>query len=130
MQPSPEPPPAHVITRPRWIREPQAGDLRPVWPNAAYQDRRGGRALLSCRVGLDARLYDCTVRAEGPQGYGFGQAAVSLTPQLRASPRPVDGVPVEGGRLNFAVVFDNAGFTAPPFLPRPAPAQAGPAGER
>lgn len=118
IQAPPDPPasPAHVIVRPHILGHLQAGDLKPVWPNAAFQDRRGGKALLNCRVGVDTRLYDCRVRAEGPEGYGFGAAALAVVQQLRASPRTVDGVAVEGGRINLPIAFANAGFTPPPYL--------------
>ena len=120
--PSPSPlsvAPPHAVVRPHVLGHLRPGDLRPVWPNAAYQDRRGGKAILDCRVGVDTRLHDCRVLAEGPAGYGFGRAALQVVDQLRASPRMVDGVAVEGGRLRLPVVFDNAGFTSPPYLPRP-----------
>jgi TonB family protein len=92
-------------TRPAvWLKRPSAEDILGVWPVGALRKGLGGRAAISCTVTLQGALRDCRVVSEIPQGAGFGEAAMSLTPQLLLKPALANGAPVES-RVELPVRF-------------------------
>ena len=46
------------------------------------RDHVQGEAILTCDQRGDGKLQGCTVKSEYPHGYGFGEAALKLAPQL------------------------------------------------
>lgn len=81
-------------TDPDWIRKPNMAQLNAAWPRAALQARQEGGAVVVCRVTTGGALADCRVRSETPTGYGFGAAALLLTPNFQMKPATHDGAPV------------------------------------
>jgi len=51
-----------------------------------------GEVSVHCGLSDDGRLKGCKVVSETPQGYGFGQAALSLTGGYRAPAIQASGV--------------------------------------
>lgn len=49
----------------------------------AQRDNMTGWALVSCVTGARNRLEECEVEAEGPAGYGFGQATLATLDEAR-----------------------------------------------
>ncbi len=90
---------------PRMERLPSRQEILSRYPRQALERRRGGRATLVCRIGLDQRLQACAVREETPRGQGFGDAALSLAPLYRFRPPVRDGRPVEGHEIVVGVEF-------------------------
>lgn len=57
------------------------------YPAAARAARVGGAAILECWRNEHVRLSDCTVISEAPAGYGFGEAALTLSKQAKDNPK-------------------------------------------
>ena len=89
---------------PSWINRPHDADLRAYFPLHAQHARVSGRVELSCIIQLDTTL-TCTVAAEDPPGYGFGEAALRVSETWRINPATRGGVPVEGVRLSVPLLF-------------------------
>lgn len=89
----------------RLLRGPTMGELRRLHPPAAFRQRVGGQATLSCRIRLDTRLEDCRVIDETPPGMGFGQAALAASIHFRFQPPTRDGAPVDGQEVPVVVLW-------------------------
>ena len=100
---TPRPPP--VITNPSWSRQPSADQMMRAYPQRAIIDGVAGSASLNCLVLPNGAVADCNVARETPGGYGFGRAALGLSPHFRVNPRTVDGA-VEGSRVNIGLRFN------------------------
>lgn len=100
---------ADTIVHATWLTRPNAEDLLGVWPAEALKRGKGGKAVLSCTVTTTGALVECQVASETPAGSGFGQAAISLTPQLLMSPATRNGVPFAERGVKIAINFDGAG---------------------
>lgn len=105
--PAPESGGTLSISDVNWIREPTSRDFARYFPTQALDDGQSGRVTLDCEIGGNGRL-DCSVGSENPQGYGFGQAAMNISRQLRVQSRLQDGSPAEGRRMRLPLTF-NAG---------------------
>lgn len=71
------------IVAPAWAeRSPTAADIRRVYPEAALDQGITARVILLCTV-QPSRDLACTVDSEGTPGYGFGQAALSVSRLFR-----------------------------------------------
>jgi TonB family protein len=103
---------ASVITRPEWLEKPTGDDMEHFFPTKARAASMSGRATITCTVTAEGQLKGCVASKESPEGYGFGEAAVSLGAIFRMKPKLVDGRPVEGGTITMPIVFQ-----APPDLP-------------
>jgi TonB family protein len=103
---------ASVITRPEWLEKPTGDDMERFFPAKARAASMSGRATITCTVTAEGLLKGCVATKETPEGYGFGEAAVSLGAIFRLKPKLVDGQPVEGGTITMPIVFQ-----APPDLP-------------
>ena len=91
---------------PDWLHAPTSGDIRAAFPNNGAAQQRGGSATVSCIVTTTGAVRDCRVAAESPAGLGFGQAALTLTPQFLFRPASHNGQPVEAG-VNIPIRFDS-----------------------
>ncbi|MCI3180666.1 hypothetical protein C5708_10400 [Caulobacter sp. CCUG 60055] len=109
---------AHIDTKPDWLVKPTDEQMMWVYPQAAAKSETPGYVQLQCRVAVEGNLKACGVLTEEPQGMGFGEAALSLTPQLRFRPALRKGQPVESEvriPLRFSVPKD--GPAPPPSAP-------------
>lgn len=95
-----------------------------VYPGFAVDFDITARVGLRCVAKVEGHLDDCTVTSASPDGLGFAEAALSLTPLIRVSPQRVDGQPRDS-----TVVFSINFAPAPedPVLPwteaEPSPEQ-------
>ena len=89
-------------------RMPTREDLAPLYPAKAATERKDGAATMSCRVMRDGGLSACWIVAEVPPGYGFGQAAIALSKLLKGKPATLNGQPIDGAEIRFALGFDPA----------------------
>lgn len=87
------------------LRGPTMDELRRLHPPAAFRQRIGGRATLSCRIRLDTRLEGCRVVDEAPPDLGFGSAALAASVYFRFQPPTHDGVPVDGQEVPVTVLW-------------------------
>lgn len=79
---------------PDWMRRPTPESLMAVWPREAMRKGVDGEAIISCSISEQGALFGCSVVREKPEGMGFGEAAIALTPQLLMKPGMKDGKPV------------------------------------
>lgn len=77
---------------------PSPGQVLARYPARARQERVAGSAKLDCWADSDSYLGDCAIVSEGPEGYGFGAAAIDLA-QETIRPRAFSR------RVAFDVVF-------------------------
>jgi TonB family protein len=96
--------PTHVVAFPDWDR---VHTRRFSWagPIAARDNHVSGDVLLGCDVATTGKLRDCTITSESPEGWGFGNAALSSTPAIRMTPMSIDGVPIDGAHVNIPVRY-------------------------
>jgi TonB family protein len=94
-----------TVARPDWSRRPNGSDLVRFYPREALALRAGGMAVIQCRVGRTGALSACTVVREGPQGAGFGNAALRMAPLFQMNPMSVNGRPVAGGIVRIPIRF-------------------------
>lgn len=87
-----------------WIREPNARDFARFYPSRALDNGVSGRVTLDCVIGGSGRL-DCSVASETPSGHGFGQAALSISRQLRVRSTLPDGSSASGRHMMLPLSF-------------------------
>jgi TonB family protein len=101
-QPAPAP---HAVTPPDWLVKPTQAELQWAYPRDALRRNINGYARLGCVVTASGQAVGCQILSEEPQGAGFGQAALDLTPRFRFRPSTVDDVPVGGARIVIPIRF-------------------------
>lgn len=105
-----------------WLRKPSPEDYLGVWPKAALARGTGGRASIDCVATVQGALRDCLVVDEFPASSGFGNAAITLAPQLTMNPATVDGQAVPSQvRIPFAWAGSGTLLGAPIGSRRVAP---------
>lgn len=87
-----------------WIREPSARDFARFYPTSALDAGQSGRVVLDCVIAPNGRL-DCSVADESPGGRGFGQAALSISRQVRVRSTLPDGSPAAGRHMRLPLSF-------------------------
>ncbi|HEY1225593.1 MAG TPA: energy transducer TonB [Brevundimonas sp.] len=65
-----------------WSRNITPADVKANYPPAAFAQGVGGVAVVRCRVTDDGAFKDCVVVEETPAGFGFGEAALRMTPVM------------------------------------------------
>lgn len=95
-----------LIADPQWAQKPTAREMSYAYPDRGMVKEKHGEVRLICRVRLDGAVSDCGVLSEPYNGrYGFGEAALSLTPKFRLTPKTVEGMPVDGAAVIIPVGF-------------------------
>ena len=94
-----------VITRPDWLRKPDANTLARYFPPFATFLELGGFVRMTCTVNTDGTLKDCKVLSEKPAGLGFGEAAIEMAPDFAMRPETLDGTPVNGASVTIPITF-------------------------
>lgn len=94
----------HSVEAPQWVERPSGDDFWPFYPSMALSQGVVGRVVLDCAVLLDQRA-QCSVAEEQPAGWGFGDAARSISGAFRLSPARQNGRAVEGGRVRVPLRF-------------------------
>jgi protein TonB len=108
IDPPPAPPTPSVLTGITWLESPNARDYVRFYPPRALERGQEARVQLDCIVSADGRI-SCSVTAEEPSGWGFGEASLRVARQFRVAPATQDGRPTSGGRLRKTIVWRLAG---------------------
>lgn len=87
-----------------WVREPNSRDFARHFPRRALDQGQSGRVTLDCVIAGNGRL-DCSVAQESPSGYGFGEAALSISRNARVRSTLPDGSPAAGRHLRLPLSF-------------------------
>jgi protein TonB len=95
--------PSHIV--PSWRSKATADDVMRVYPDRALRSRTSGIALIQCSVTEAGEMANCTVEQEAPTGFGFGEAALKLTPSFKMAPTTSQGSPVQGGIVRLPLQF-------------------------
>lgn len=98
-----------VVGKPDWVQKPTAKDLVGYYPKAAADAGKEGMAVIRCRVRPDGGLQACRVRKQSPAKYGFGEAALKLSPSFRMKVKDGDGRPTAGAAVIIPIKFALAG---------------------
>ena len=93
-------PPAHVRQKvvalePIWLAQPTREDIDQEYPPLAKQWHDNGRAVVECTAQDDGTLAACSVISETPDGEGFGEATLRLTPRYRLATTGRQGRPIK-----------------------------------
>ncbi len=116
---------APAILNPDWLKKPNGEDLSDAYPAIASTLSLSGRAVIRCLVDARGGLRDCEVESESPAGFGFGEAALSLSRAFIMRPLTVAGTPVEGGEVRIPIAFRLPAEDMPEAQPTdPPPAAA------
>lgn len=75
-----------IYARAAWIRLPSRMDFDRVFPERAAKEQVEGTVEMTCEVARYGRPVNCRIRSEMPPAYGFGKAAIDLTPAMRVKP--------------------------------------------
>lgn len=76
-----------AMDHPQWRSTPTPEDIDRAYPAAARKAHVSGRVLLSCQGDEAGVISGCTVIREDPEGHGFGDAALTLTPKFHLWPK-------------------------------------------
>ena len=104
------------VTLPVLSEMPSSEAMNDAYPGFAARFDMTARIGLRCVAKIEGHLQDCTVTSASPDGLGFAEAALSLTPLIRVSPRRVDGEATDSS-IVFNINFARA--PADPILPGP-----------
>lgn len=92
-------------------------DIMRYYPARAEQMAVEGTATITCNVTVAGRLAECVVVSETPPDFGFGEAALKMSPLFKMRPLTREGAAVEGGRVTVPIRFklpERAGASEPP----------------
>lgn len=95
-------------------------ELLRYYPEQAARLNIEGIASLHCTVTVAGTLTDCSVLAEDPPGFGFGEAALKMTPQFKMRPASAVATPAQSD------VKIPVRFKLPPEPPPPPKQKADP----
>jgi periplasmic protein TonB len=96
-------PRGEAIEDPVWRSYPGQADIMRLYPQRAVRQDLRGLTALECLVLPDGGLSDCVVADEKPAGFGFGRAALQLTPYFRLAGVAASGAPVAGRHVRVPV---------------------------
>jgi hypothetical protein len=94
---------AESLTDPIWTARPSARRFARFFPHEALIRGVDGLAVLDCLV-VDGGRVSCRVSGEGPNGWGFGAAALRIAEDFRVS-QGGDGTPAAGRRIRVPIRF-------------------------
>lgn len=107
-----------LIGQPKWAGLPTGQMMWNSFPAAAKQAGvKVGRVVLACIVQQEGKLA-CEVESQEPANYGFGDAALSLTPYFRLKTWTMEGLPTVGGKVRIPIRYE--GETESASNPPPA----------
>lgn len=94
-----------VVGTPDWVEKPTGEQMARFYPKAAEDAGKEGMVVLACRVRPDGHLRACRVRRQQPAKYGFGEAALKISPLFRMKAKDGDGHPTAGAAVNIPIKF-------------------------
>lgn len=82
-------------TPPSWLHKPSPDLLSLVWPRrAVIEGLQGALVRLKCQVNKQGLVQECRTLSENPVGWGFGEAAIEMSPTFLMKPASTNGEPV------------------------------------
>ena len=96
-----------------WSAKPTGDDIAKYYPKEAFSEGVSGWTVLQCQLGPKTSFKACTVLAEAPTGYHFGDAGLKLSRLFRLKPASADADIVDGDVINLPIVLQSQGKPAP-----------------
>ena len=96
-----------------WSARPTGDDIAKYYPQAAFSTGVSGWTVLQCQLGPKTSFKACTVLAEAPTGYHFGDAGLKLSRLFRLKPAAADADIAEGDVITLPIVLQSQGKPAP-----------------
>jgi len=93
-----------ILNLPEWKRTPASDQFLHIYPERAAHDHVEGQAVIQCVVGADGRMSECQAIAESRHDYGFGKAALALTPLFVVGAHTCGGH-FAGGTIDILINF-------------------------
>ncbi|HYD87677.1 MAG TPA: TonB family protein [Vitreimonas sp.] len=87
-----------------WTERASGQDFARFFPVRALEHSRPGSVMLICTV-LPEGALDCAVGYEGPQGWGFGEAALRIAQRFKVAPQTEDGAATAGQTVRVPIRF-------------------------
>jgi TonB family protein len=98
-------PAPRVVGKPDWVKRPTGEDVASLYPKAAMDAGKEGMAVIACRVRSDGGLRACRVKKQDPGKYGFGQAALKMSPRFRMKATDGEGRSTAGAEVIIPIKF-------------------------
>jgi TonB family protein len=98
-----------TIDHPAWETGPTGEALIRYYPLKAQRSHQEGSSTIRCSVTAQGGVTGCVIVSEKPEGWGFGEAAIKLSPLFKMKPKMADGSAVEGGIVKIPVQFKIGG---------------------
>jgi TonB family protein len=102
-------PAPRVVGEPDWVEKPTGDQMAKFYPKAAANAGKEGMVVLDCRVRRDGGMRACKVKKEDPARYGFGSAALKMSPTFRMKAKDGHGRPTAGAEVSIPIKFLLAG---------------------
>lgn len=99
------PPTPSAPVKPDWMRMPTGDQVGNILPKAALRKNVQGEAQIRCTVKDDGGVTGCKAISETPQGYGFGDAAVTGSKYFQMRGTKYGGPSVGGATVTFTILF-------------------------
>ncbi len=107
-------PAGRPLPDPDWVRLPDPDRTAALYPVAARSAGvTTGMGKVDCRIGETGALGACALVEEQPIGLGFGQAALTVAPEMRANLWTREGGPTVGTHVIVPLRFDAPTASAP-----------------
>lgn len=100
-----EEPPVFEAHKLYWARKPTPHEFARAYPEKAQRQNIQGRGVVVCTIGLELTLEACEIIQETLPGWGFGDAAMSLTSLFKLKQKQADPRVVAGAKVFLPIVF-------------------------
>jgi len=100
--------PLEGLRNPDWIARPSGEDLARAYPKLASLLSLSGSAHMVCEVAADGSLRDCKIDKETPDGFGFGDASLSMVDTFKMRPMTFNEAPIDGASVAIPMNFKPA----------------------
>jgi protein TonB len=95
-----------TVVKPPWAEDsPTAADIRKVYPAGAMEAGIASRVVLRCSI-LETRSLACAVDSEDQPGYGFGEAALTVSRMFRLKPAEPGSPTAVGRQVRLPIRFE------------------------
>jgi hypothetical protein len=88
-----------------WRQKPNGADIAQIYPPKAQRDAKAGWAVVECLTLETGDMKDCKLLGEAPTGYGFGEAALKLTPKFKIDAKKTDPAILKDGVIAIPIIL-------------------------
>jgi hypothetical protein len=88
-----------------WRMKPNGADIAQIYPPKAQREEKAGWAVAECLTLETGDLKDCKLLGEAPANYGFGEAALKLTPKFKIDAKKSDPGILKDGVIAIPIIL-------------------------